>query len=104
MLSGQPVKLGASNTATMGVALVDIAVGNSGAVQICGVFNVPKVTNAVIKIGESLLWDASAGKFDDNQATAAAGDVLGSVIATADGKNGETMIDVRFSGTAGVLS
>lgn len=102
--SGSVVKLGATEDATLGVALVDIPVGGSGAVQISGVFEVPKVSAAVFKQGESLIWDVSASRFDDNQATPAAGDVSGSVIAAADGANGETTCWGLFTGRPGALA
>ena len=103
--SGDVVVMGATGDATIGIALVAIANGASGAVQIDeGVFEVPKVSAAVFKQGESLIWDKSAGKFDDNQATPATGDVSGAVIAAADGANGETTCLIRLTGHAGALA
>lgn len=103
--SGDVVVMGATGDATIGIALVAIANGASGAVQIDeGVFEVPKVSAAVFKQGESLIWDKSAGKFDDNQATPATGDVSGAVIAAADGANGETTCLIRLTGRAGALA
>lgn len=103
--SGGVVILGAAGDATIGIALVDIADGESGAVQIDnGVFEVPKVSAAVFKQGESLIWDKSAGKFDDNQATPATGDVSGGVIAAADGAASETTCLIRLTGRAGTLA
>lgn len=103
--SGAVVILGAAGDATVGIALVDIADGESGAVQIDnGVFEVPKVSAAVFKQGESLVWDKSAGKFDDNQATPATGDVSGGVIAAADGAASETTCLIRLTGRAGSLT
>ncbi len=102
--AGAVVTLGALGDATLAVALVDIANGASGSVQIRGVFTVPKVSAAVFAQGESLIWDASAGKFDDNQATPAAGDVSGSVIAAADGANAETTCKALFLGIPGTLT
>ena len=53
---------------TIGIALTDIAATTgSGAVAVEGVFSgVPKVTAAVFTQGEKLIWDVSAGKFDDS--------------------------------------
>ncbi len=65
----------------IGVATVDIAAGATGSVAIEEVFNLPKVNAAVIAQGESVNWDVSAGKFDDNLAVAAAGDVTGCCVA-----------------------
>jgi predicted RecA/RadA family phage recombinase len=59
----------------IGVALVDIATSGTGTLAIEGVFDLPKVDGAVITIGQKLLWDVSAGKFDDSLATPATGDV-----------------------------
>ena len=58
---------------TIGIALTDIAATTgSGAVAVEGVFSgVPKVTAAVFTQGEKLIWDVSAGKFDDSAATPA---------------------------------
>lgn len=102
--SGDVVVLGATSDAVIGVALVDIANGASGAVALEGVFTVPKVSAAVFKQGESLIWDSSAGAFDDNQAVAASGDVSGSVVAAADGANTETTCVARLTGRAGTLT
>ncbi len=102
--AGAVVTLGALGDATLAVALVDIANGASGSVQIRGVFTVPKVSAAVFAQGESLIWDASAGKFDDNQATPAAGDVSGSVIAATAGANTETTCKALFLGIPGTLT
>lgn len=102
--SGDVVVLGALGDAVVGVALVDIADGASGAVAVEGVFTLPKVSAAVFTMGESLIWDSSAGAFDDNQATPAVGDVSGSVVAAADGANTETTCTVRLTGRAGTLT
>ncbi len=101
--SGDVVKLGATGNCTLGVALTDIADGDSGEVGF-GVFEVPKVSAAVFKQGESLIWDASAGAFDDNAATPATGDVSGSAIAAKDGANGQTTCWAKFLGIPGTLT
>ena len=71
--SGDPIVIGE----LIGVCLVDIANGATGSVAIEGVFNLAKVDAAVIAQGESVIWDASAGAFDDNAAIPATGDVSG---------------------------
>ena len=103
--SGDIVVLGSAGDAILAVALVDIAAGASGSVGYnCGV-TAPKVSGAVFKQGESLNWDVSAGAFDDNQATAATGDVSGSAArADADGANGETTASVWLTGVPGTLT
>lgn len=86
----------------LGVALVDIANGATGSVQIKGVFEVPKVSGAVIAAGESLVWDVSAGAFDDNAAIPATGDISGPpAVAVEAAGNGVTALNVLFTGVPG---
>jgi len=65
----------------VGIALVDIATGQTGSVAITQVYNFAKADAAVIAQGETVLLDVSAGEVDDNAAAAASGDVLGWGIA-----------------------
>ena len=102
--SGDVIVLGAASDATLGVAMVDIPNGEIGEVCINGVFEVPKVAAAVFALGESLVWDASAGAFDDNAAIPAAGDVSGSVIAARAGANGAATCWAKFLGIPGELA
>ena len=98
VVSGQVVAIGQ----IIGVALVDIADGAAGSVAIEGVFSVPKVSAAVIAAGESLVWDVSAGKFDDNLATPATGDISGPpAVAVEAAGNTITSIKVRLTGVPG---
>lgn len=85
----------------LGVALENIAAGATGSVQVEGVFEVPKVTTAVIAQGDPVLWDASAGKFDAKGATPATGDILGSAVAFKAGANGETTAWIKFTSVHG---
>lgn len=86
----------------LGVALTDIASTATGSVQIRGVFEVPKVSAAVIAAGESLVWDVSAGTFDDNLATPATGDISGAAaVAVEAAGNGVTAFNVLFTGVPG---
>ena len=82
---------------TLGVALVDIPNGASGSVAIEGVFEAPKVSAAVFSVGEKLIWDVSAGAFDDSAATPASGDVTGAAIAMRAGADGETTCVVKLT-------
>ena len=103
--SGDVVVIGGNGEAILGVAITDIANGSTGAVAISGVFTLPKVTAAVIGQGESLVWDSSAGAFDDNQAVAASGDVSGgAAVAFAAADNGATTVDVKLTGVPGTLT
>ena len=82
---------------TIGVAVTDIADGETGTVAIEGVFEVPKVPAAVFVVGEKLIWDTSAGQFDDSAATAAEGDITGAAIAMKAGANAETTCLVKLT-------
>lgn len=103
--AGAVVKMGN----TLGVALVDIANGETGSVAVKGVFSVPKVSAAVIAVGESLVWDVSAnagaGAFDDNLATPATGDVSGAAARAheAAGASTTSML-VYFTGAPGTVT
>jgi predicted RecA/RadA family phage recombinase len=89
----------------LGIALTDIADGDTGSVAIEGVFTCPKVSAAVIAQGESLTWDASASAFDDNAATPATGDVTGApAVAFEAAGNGVTELKVKFTGTPGTVT
>lgn len=88
----------------IGVALVDIANGATGSVQIDGVFSLPKVSGAVIAQGESVIWDASAGAFDDNAATPATGDVSGCCVAVEAAGDGVTTIAVKLNVGVGTVA
>jgi predicted RecA/RadA family phage recombinase len=86
----------------IGVALGDIANGSTGSVATRGVFTVPKVSAAVIAQGESLVWDVSAGKFDDNAASPATGDISGAAACAWEAAgNGVTSFDVYLTGVPG---
>lgn len=88
----------------IGVALVDIAVGETGTVALSGVFTLPKVSAAVIAAGESVIWDASAVAFDDNAATPATGDVSGCCVAMEAAGNGVTSIAVKLNVGVGTVA
>lgn len=103
--SGDVVVIGSNGDAILGVALVDIANGETGSVQIEGVFDLPKVDAAVIAQGEYVIWDSSAGKFDDNAATPASGDVSDGAIAWEDlGATTSENIKVKLTGRPGTLA
>lgn len=83
----------------IGVAVVDIAATTgTGAVAVEGVFSgVPKVTAAVFVQGEKLIWDVSAGKFDDSAASPATGDITGGAVAWVAGANLETTCTIKLT-------
>ena len=88
----------------IGVALTAIANGETGSVALDGVFTVPKVSGAVIAQGESVIYDVSAGEFDDNAATPATGDVSGCCVATAAAGNGATTVQVKLNVGVGTVA
>lgn len=79
---------------TIGVAMSDIATGETGPLMIRGQVKVPKVSGAVFVVGEKLVYDVSAGAFDDSAATPATGDITGGAIAAIAGANGELFCEV----------
>ncbi len=99
--ANQVVKMGN----TLGVALEGGTAGDVIQVAIQGVFTCPKVAAAVISAGESLVWDVSAGAFDDNAATPATGDVSGAAaMAFEDGIATATSLKVRLTGVPGTVA
>lgn len=96
--SGQVVKVGN----LIGVALVALAIGETGSVAVEGVFSgVPKVSGAVFAQGEKLVFDVSAngglGAFDDSAAAPATGDVTGGAVAWAAGADGQTTCTIKLT-------
>lgn len=88
----------------LAIASVDIANGATGSVCFEGEFSVPKVSAAVIKHGEMVIWDVSAGAFDDNAATPATGDVSNAAVAAEDGASGATTLRVQLSNRIGTVA
>ena len=82
---------------TLGVALSDAVSGETIAVAIEGVFEVPKVSAAVFAVGEKLILDVSAtpDAFDDSSASPATGDITGGAIAMRLGAASETTCLVK---------
>jgi len=89
---------------TVGVALESIgATTGTGMVAVEGVYSIPKVTGAVIGIGQTVFWDVSAGNVDDNAATAAAGDIKNGMIAMESAGSGILAIEVKLTPGSGVV-
>ncbi|BBM00454.1 DUF2190 family protein [Microbulbifer sp. GL-2] len=98
--SGQVLAVGA----VLGVAMDDIAVGETGVLAIDGVFSVPKVSAAEINQGETLTWVVASSAFDSNAATAATGDITGPTAFAAEAAgNGVTSLAVKFTGVPGTV-
>lgn len=102
--SGDPVEAVDNGTGMLGVALTDIAATSGvGSVAIEGVYNLPKVSGAVIAQGGAVFWDTSAGAVDDDQATKATGDfTCGTAMESAGA--GVTTIAVKLAGQANPLT
>lgn len=85
-------------TNCIGIALVDIANGASGAVAIEGVVSgMPKVTGNAWEQGEKLNWDVSAAAFDYSGATPATGDITGGAIAWAAAASADTTGTIKLT-------
>lgn len=98
--SGSVVVIGG----VLGVALTSIADTATGSVAIEGVYELPKVTAAVIGQGQMVIWDVSAGAFDDSLATPATGDVSGAAVAVAEAGNGDTTVKVKLNVGVGTVA
>ena len=88
---------------SVGVAMKTVADGvtEEGAVAVSGVFEIAKVSAAVITAGQAVNWDSSESAVEDNAHTTGAGDVASFGKAMADGANGETtiLVDIGYLGT-----
>lgn len=103
--SDDPVVIGANGDAVVGVAMVDIASGATGSVALCGVYELPKADAAVIAAGEFVMFDSSAGNFDDNAATPASGDVSdGAWAIESKGATTGATIKIALTGRPGTLT
>jgi len=81
----------------VGVAITDVANGAVGPASVEGVWELPKVSAAVIGAGETVNWDVSAGAFDVNQATPATGDLTDGCVAVEAAGNGDTTVKVKIN-------
>lgn len=98
VVSGQVVLIGV----ILGVALGNIAPGQTGSVQIDGVFAVPKLAGAAIAQGAVPVFKPAEGAFSG--AAAAAGDISGAcavafVAAAADAD----VVHIKFTGVPGTV-
>lgn len=97
---------GDSDNVSVGVSQVAGVTGDIITYDISGVYTFPAVTGAVIAQGESVNWDSSAGKVEDNAHTATTGDVSNFAVAL-DAKAAAataTTIDVRLSPGVGAIA
>lgn len=100
--SGAPVVVGS----LVCVALTDIAAGAVGVLATEGVWELPKVAGSsghAIAQGATTLFDISEAKFDIKTATAAAGDISGSCVATEAALTTATTVIVKINVGAGTV-
>jgi predicted RecA/RadA family phage recombinase len=89
---------------TVGVALSDIAIGETGQVQVKGVFrDIPKTAGTAWVHGDVLVWDVSTGTFAKG-ITPATGDVSGVCTAYGAAASGDTAASVLFHGIPGAIA
>ena len=91
--SGDPVVVG---TGLLGILLEPGVNTDVKDAAIEGVFELPKVSAAVIAVGEQVLYDVSVDAVDDDAATPAAGDFLCGVAMETAGA-GVLVIDVKIN-------
>lgn len=93
LTSGSVVVIGG----LLGILVGEVEAGATGVAHITGVHSVPKVTAAVIAAGEDVLWDVSAGAFDDNLAAIGAGDITGAAIAMEAAGSSITTLKIKLT-------
>lgn len=80
------------NLATrIGVAGDDIAAGETGAVHVVGVFEMPKATDAVT-VGQALYWDAAAEKITTTAGGSSANTPAGWAVAAAGSSDATVLV------------
>ena len=84
---------------TVGIAIVDMVSGETGAIGIEGVFTVTKVAGTAWVQGDKIDWDASATAFQKG-VTPAAGDVVGAGIASVAAASAATTAQLKLLGGA----
>ena len=95
--SGAAVVIGT----VLGVSLTTLASGASGEAAIEGVWELPKLSTAVIANGARLHWDVSAGEFI--VAATATGDLENCAVAVAAAGNGATTVLAKLTPGTGAL-
>jgi predicted RecA/RadA family phage recombinase len=105
--NGSGVDIAADDVVVMGdcvgVALVDIADGESGTVSVAGVHTLAKVAGTAWTQGDKLDWQAATEAFTKIAGGAAyTGDILGCAFAAADAESADTTGEVALAnpGTA----
>lgn len=98
LTSGTAVLIGT----LLAVPITDIATGETGAAQIEGVWELPKLSTAVFAAGDKLTWDTSAGEFISGAGTS--GDCVGCAVAVEAAGNGATTVAAKLVPGSGALT
>jgi predicted RecA/RadA family phage recombinase len=98
LTSGQGVAIGT----LLGVALTTVLNGATSEAGIEGVWELPKLSTAVIGAGARLTWDVSAGEFI--VASATTGDVANCAVAIAAAGNGVTTVRAKLTPGCGSIT
>lgn len=77
---------------TVGVAITDIADGDTGAIQVCDVFTLAKATGTAIGQGKKVYWNSTDGEI---VATATGNTYAGRVAVTAESAAAEIQVDLN---------
>jgi predicted RecA/RadA family phage recombinase len=88
----------------LGVATHDAASGASCTFLIEGVVTLPKLTAAVIAVGDRLHWDVDSSPPQFIKASPAAGDILNCAVAVAAAGSSATTVAVKLTPEAGSVA
>lgn len=98
--SGDVVIIGSLVAVASQDALADVSIPY----YIEGVHTLNKVTGADIGVGSAIIWDASASKFDDKDATPATGDISVACIAMEASGTGATTVKAKINVGVGTVN
>ena len=87
----------------VGIALVDIANGDTGSVRVDGVFTLDKTAGTAWAQGDLLTWDVSASEFTKG-GTPATGDIVGCAVAAAPAGSADTSAKVLLRAIPGTVT
>ena len=96
--------IGTNSPVSVAVAKNAAASGEVVIYDVDGEYIMPKVRAAVIAAGESVDWDSSSNAVDDNQLTAASGDVSDFGFAIEAAGSGVTTVKVKLLPANGALT
>lgn len=85
----------------LGVSLTAVANGGTGEAGVEGVWELPKLSSAVIAAGARLTWSVSGGEFIVESAVT--GDLENCAVAIADAGSGATTVLAKLSPGSGTV-